>query len=88
MRGDFDNLKNCAYMNLMRFNKAKCKILCVGRGNPRYVCKWAEELIESSPEEKDLGVLMDELDKNKQCVLAAQKINYILDDINQRMVAG
>ncbi|KAK4807159.1 hypothetical protein QYF61_024279 [Mycteria americana] len=76
---DRNRLEKWVDRNLMRFKKEKCKVLHLGKNNPKHQYMLGATQLESSLAEKALGVLVDtKLHVSQQCALAARKANGIL----------
>jgi len=86
---DLDRLESWACANLMKFNKANCKVLHMGWGNTKHKYRLGGELIENCPEEKDFKWLVDEnLHMTQRHALTIQKANCILGCIKSIVATG
>jgi len=85
---DLDRLRSWAERNRMKFNKGKCRVLYQGRNNHMHHCRLGADLLVTSSEETDLGVLVDDrLTMSQQCALVANKAKGILGCINRSVAS-
>ncbi|PKU49259.1 hypothetical protein llap_444 [Limosa lapponica baueri] len=85
---DLDRLESWAERKLMNFNNGKCRVLHLGRNNPMHQYRLGADLLESTSEEKDLGVLVDNrMTVSLQCALVAKKAKGILGSIKKSVTS-
>jgi len=68
----------------MAFNTAKCKVMHVGRHNPRHPYTMGGQVLETTECERDIGVLVRcDLKPSDQCAKAARTANAVLGQISR-----
>ena len=83
IQADLDRLEKWADLNRMRFNKDKCRVLHLGRGNQHYGYRLGAAPLGSTEAERDLGVKIDSrMNMSRQCDEALGRANRTLSYIN------
>jgi len=84
LQEDLHRLEEWANKNLMKFNTDKCKVLHLGKHNPRVWHRLGSTQLGSCSVERDLGVLVDnKLSMSEECAAAAKKANRMLGCSNK-----
>ena len=79
-----DNLVKWAEEWCMEFNVGKCKIMHVGRKNPKHKYYMYGQELKTVEEEKDIGVLVhNSLKPTKQCTKAANMAHAVLRQLER-----
>ena len=79
LQKDLDNIKVWAGKWKMEFNVGKCKIMHLGKDNPKHTYSMGGENLTVTTEEKDLGVIFDEkLEFDKHIRVMVNRANRML----------
>ena len=79
LQKDLDTVRNWASKWKMEFNVDKCKIMHLGKRNPKHTYKMDDSNLNETTEEKDLGVLIDcELNFEKHIKEIVNKANRMV----------
>jgi len=68
----------------MVFNVKKCKVMHVGRNNPEYTYTMNGQTLDTTDEERDIGVIMSKnLKLHAQCARATRKAQTVLGQLTR-----
>ena len=84
LQDTLDELVRWSQSWCMEFNISKCKIMHVGRGNPKFKYFMNGEELKQVEEEKDIGVLVHQsLKPSKHCTKAANMAKSVLRQLTK-----
>ena len=84
LQADVENLERWSKEWQLPFNETKCKVMHFGRGNPQHSYTMNGHMLESTTQEKDLGVIIDDTLKfHVHTAAAAKKANQVLGIIKK-----
>ena len=79
-----DNLSQWSNDWQMLFNIDKCHVLHIGKKNPEFMYRWGNGTLETTEEEKDVGIIISKtLKPSLQCAKAAKKANQVLGQLSR-----
>ena len=76
---DLDRMNEWSHRWQLPFNETKCKCMHFGSPNPKLTYEMNDHSLESTNEERDLGVIVDDLLKfHRHTAAAVRKANSVL----------